>query len=355
MADYAIVTYDIFMVIWDIWCMKRISLLCFDSAFSSVITGLLDLFSLAGVTWNRIQGESPQPLFQVELVSADGAAVRCLNNLIIQPDRSLAESTASDIIFIPPIGGHIEKTLDRHADTLIWLREMHRAGAQIAGSCTGTFLLAESGLLDHKLATTHWGYVDQFRSRYPKVQLKPEHLITNEIDLFCAGGGSAWLDLALFLIELHFGHDVAVQTAKALVIERKQQSQVPYSTVRGQTYHGDGTILAVQQWMEANLDQKINVDQLGQQFGMGSRTFKRRFKRATGDTPLNYLQSLRIEYAKKLLDSTRLPIDRITQRVGYEDSSSFMKLFKRKTGISPHNYRNTFNRNSALRQTPGVR
>lgn len=323
--------------------MKNITLVCFDYALSSVITGILDLFSLTGVSWNRVQGQPPQPLFQVDLVSLDGKPVQCLNRLMITPHKSLSEVEDTDLIMLPPIGANIDKTLDYQQDLFPWLREQHAKGAQIASSCTGTFLLAKSGLLDGKKATTHWGYVEQFRDRFPDVILKPQQLITNEVDLFCAGGGSAWMDLSLFLIELNCGREIALQTAKALIIDRERSSQVPYCTVKGQKYHQDKEILAAQEWMEENLSQKIRMEQVGMHFGMSSRTFKRRFKSATGDSPLPYLQSLRIESAKKLLESTRLSIDEITLQVGYEDSSSFMKLFKRNSGISPNAYRNKFN------------
>lgn len=322
--------------------MKKVTILCFDYAFSSVITGVLDLFSLAGVTWNRIHHEQPQALFESRLVSQKGASIRCLNDLVIQPDCALDEVKATDIIFIPPIGGNIDKTIAHQIEAIEWLRARHDNGSQIVSSCTGTFLLAETGLLDGKEATTHWGYAEQFKQRYPTIQLKPEQLITNEISLLCAAGGSAWLDLSLLLIEQHFGHDIAVQTAKALVIERKQQTQTPYFTNHGQKYHKDSDILSAQLWLENHFSEKINIDVLGADYGMSSRTFKRRFKQATGDTPLSYLQSLRIEMAKKLLESGRLSVELITQHVGYSDSSSFMKLFKRETGISPQAYRQAF-------------
>jgi transcriptional regulator GlxA family with amidase domain len=322
--------------------MKNITVLCFDYAFSSVITGFLDLFSLAGVTWNRIHNTPSQRLFDIKLASQDGEPVRCLNNLLIQPDCAISDIRQTDIIFIPPIGGNIERTIAQQVKTVQWLQEKHEAGSQIASSCTGTFLLAETRLLEGKQATTHWGYIDQFSERYPTIQLKPEQLITNELSLLCAGGGSAWLDLSLLLIEQHYGHDIAVQTAKTLVIERKQHSQTPYFTNHGQKYHKDAEILDIQQWLEEHFADKINIEQLGSRYGMSSRTFKRRFKLATGDTPLSYLQSLRIEIAKKMLESGRLPVELITQQVGYSDSSSFMKLFKRKTGISPQAYRQAF-------------
>jgi len=324
--------------------MRQIILLGFDSAFSSAITGLLDLFSLVGVTWNRIHRMPIEARFQVRLVSATGEPVRCLNNLLIQPDGAIGDVSANDTIFIPPIGGEIERVLQQEKSLVDWLHYGHAHGARIAGSCTGTFLLAESGLLNGREATTHWGYVDRFRQRYPEVILKPDKLITRQANLYCAGGGSAWLDLALLLVEHHLGHDIAVQTAKALVIERKRQSQEPYTSLQGRKLHQDRTILAVQEWLEANLHQKIPVDRLGDRYGMSPRNFKRRFKQATGETPLVYLQSLRVEAGKRYLESTRLSIEQVTQRVGYQDSGFFVKLFKRRTGLSPLNYRNRYRR-----------
>ena len=322
--------------------MKIVTVYLFEQAFSSVVTGLVDLFSLVGVTWNRIQQEPPAPCFRVQLASQQGGQVRCLNNLLLESDLRLDQVTQSDLLFIPPVGGPLERTLQREAEALESIRRLHDAGCQIASSCTGTFLLAASGLLDGRRATTHWGYVDSFRQRFPDVELIPEQLITNETSLFTAGGGSAWLDLALFLIELHLGHEIAVETAKALVIERRQHSQVPYSTLRGQKMHQDAAILRAQEWMEQNLTGRIQIDQLGEAYGMSPRTFKRRFRQATGSTPIQYLQSLRVENAKKLLESTPWGITRITQAVGYNDESSFMKLFKRTTGVTPQQYRRTF-------------
>ncbi|MGK0290653.1 MAG: transcriptional regulator GlxA family with amidase domain [bacterium] len=322
--------------------MKKVSLLAFDYAFSSVITGMIDIFSLVGVTWNRVQGIPIQEHFQVEIVALDTKPVSCLNNVLIQPHKSIYDVNKTDLILIPPIGANIEQTLRLQKDLIPWLQYQHENGAQIASTCTGAFLLAETGLLDGKQATTHWGYIQQFRKRYPDILLKPEQLITNEMDLFCAGGGSAWIDLGLFFIERHCGNEIAVQTAKSLVLDRERKSQSPYSTIVGQQYHQDQEILLVQKWMDEHLADQFTLEQLAPQFGMSSRTFKRRFKAATGNPALLYLQTLRVESAKKLLESTQLSVEDITTQVGYEDSSSFMKLFKKMTGISPNAYRKKF-------------
>ena len=267
--------------------------------------------------------------------------MRCLNQVTIQSHCSIDEVQQTDLIIIPPIGGDIDKTLAHNQALIPYLQHHYEQGASIASICTGAFLLAETGLLNEKSATTHWGYVERFRNRYPQIKLTPEKMLTNEVDLFCASGGTAWLDLSHFLVEKYCGHEVTVQTSKALVFDRERQSQAPYTALIGQT-HQDEEIRKTQVWMEEHFNQKISVEELGGQFGMSSRTFKRRFKSATGYSPLIYLQTLRVEAAKKFLESTNHSIEEITLKVGYEDCSSFIKLFTRMTSVTPNTYRSKF-------------
>jgi transcriptional regulator GlxA family with amidase domain len=322
--------------------IKRITILGFDYAVSIAIAGVMDLFSAAGVAWNTIQGIELDPFFQVEIATIDGQPVRCINQMEIQAHKSISDVKNTDLLLIPSIGGNIEKVLERNQILIPWLQELHQSGVHIASNCTGAFFLAEAGLLDGKVATTHWGYVDLFRKRYPKVTLKPEQLLTTTGNLFCSGGGVAWFDLSLYLIELYCGHEVAVECAKAYVIDMQRDSQAAYSTLKGKKYHQDVDILKVQEWMETNYQTSISINGLASQFGMSLRSLIRRFKNATAETPLGYLQAVRIEVAKKYLESGNTNIDDITYFVGYEDSSSFKKLFKKKTGLSPRGYRLKF-------------
>jgi len=324
--------------------VKTVTILAFEHVYATALTGVADLFNMAGVGWNRIQGEPPEPRFQVNIVTELGQPIRCANNITIDAHGSIEQFPDTDLLIVPTIAGQMEKTLQRNQGLLPWLQHHHRQGADIASNCTGSFLLAEAGLLDGKTATTHWGFVEQFQQRFPRVDLQPEQLITADGNVFCSGGGMAWLDLALYLIERYYGHEIAIACAKSNVIDMDRSSQSAYSVVRSKKYHHDLTILAIQEWLEDHYQDKIQLDDVARRFDLTPRTFKRRFKAATGDSPLHYLQSLRIDAAKKYLESSHKRFDDITRLAGYEDTSSFTRLFKKHTGLLPSQYRVKFNR-----------
>jgi transcriptional regulator GlxA family with amidase domain len=214
--------------------------------------------------------------------------------------------------------------------------------ALICSNCTGAFLLAESGLLDGKRATTHWGYQAQFRARYPNVKLEPENMLTHDGKLLCAGGGNAWFDLGLYLIERFCDHETAIEAAKAFVIDIGRTRQLSYSPLLNKRFHNDDKILQLQDWMHQHYVEPFSVNRLIELSNLSSRTLHRRFKQATGETPNSYLQLLRIEDAKKRLEQTHDSIEQITHAVGYNDLSSFSVLFKEKTGLSPRLYRSRY-------------
>jgi transcriptional regulator GlxA family with amidase domain len=324
--------------------MYNVIILGFDLALSSAITGALDLFSMAGVTWQRIKGESPNPLFNVQLASVDGKPIKCNNRVVLHPHLSLAQVRKADLILVPTIGGSIEPVLKKNDALIHWLKDKHLSGTEIASNCTGAFLLGEAGILDHKQATTHWGYADLFREKYPLVDLQSEQLIIQQDNIFCAGGGMAWFDLALLLIERYGGRELAAETSKSHVMDLRHGNQAAYANVNSKKYHQDKDILKIQDWMELNFQQPISMASLAESFNLVPRTFIRRFKQATQKTPLAYLQSLRIEAAKSLLETQNLPLEKIVQQVGYEDLSSFTRLFKKSTNLSPSQYRKKFNR-----------
>lgn len=199
-------------------------------------------------------------------------------------------------------------------------------------------------MLDGRRATTHWGYIDLFRARYPKVDLQPEPLITEDGPICCSGGGMAWFDLALYLIERYAGHETAVATAKSYVIDMGRHSQKAYSALEGRRYHQDPLVLRAQDWLEGHYGEPLALQDLASTLNVSARTLMRRFRQATGSTALSYQQTLRIEAARRHLEGTSWSIAQITERIGYEDVSSFIRLFKRETGLSPGEYRERFNR-----------
>ena len=324
--------------------MFNVTILGFNQAYASAITGALDLFALAGVTWQRMQGLAPTPYFNVQIATLKKQPVRCINQLEIRSHIAIEEVKQTDLLLIPTIGGSLLNVIADNRALLPHIKKHFELGADIASNCSGAFFLAEAGLLNGKEATTHWGYAELFRKRYPQVKLCAEKLITSQQNIYCSGGGMAWFDLALLLIERYCGHDVATTTAKAHVIDLSRGEQAAYASIRAKKYHQDPDVLVVQEWLEANYVKPIQISQLPQLVNLTSRTLNRRFKQATEQNLLEYLQTLRIEAAKKLLEKSHETVQRIVTHVGYDDLSSFTRLFKKHTGLSPSQYAKKFKR-----------
>lgn len=324
--------------------MKNIYILGFDQALASAITGVLDLFALAGVTWNRIQSTQPTPIFNVQIASANGEPIRCINGINLGAHVSFDEIKQADALIIPTIGGPIEHVLANNPALIELIQTANTKRWILAGNCTGNFLLAHAGILNGKQATTHWGFKDQFKKQYPKVNLTAEFMLTRDEHIYCAGGGLAWFDLGLHMIERFVGFEIAIQTAKAFVIDYRRDSQLSYSLMGLAKPHKDTLIKDVQNWLNLNYAKNISIDELAERFSVSKRTLIRRFNQSLDMPPNAYIQGLRIEGAQKLLEESEMQIDTIMNKVGYEDASSFRRLFKSKTGVTPSEYRSRFSR-----------
>jgi transcriptional regulator GlxA family with amidase domain len=322
----------------------NVTILGFNQAYASAITGAFDLFALAGVTWQRMQGVTPTPFFNVQIATIKKQPVRCINQLDIRSHIAIEDVKQTDLLLIPTIGGSLLNVIADNRALLPHIKRHFDLGADIASNCSGAFFLAEAGILNGKEATTHWGYAELFRKRYPEVKLCAEKLITSQQNIYCSGGGMAWFDLALLLIERYCGHDVATTTAKAHVIDLSRGEQAAYASIRAKKYHQDPDVLFVQEWLEANYVNPVQIGQLCELVNLTSRTLNRRFKQATEQNPLEYLQILRVEAAKKLLEKSHDNAQRIVNHVGYDDLSSFTRLFKKHTGLSPSQYAKKFKR-----------
>jgi transcriptional regulator GlxA family with amidase domain len=298
----------------------------------------MEVFHQAGVLWNYFNGKKITPYFDVKIVTADGAPFKCSNGLRMSSDGAIADIKSTDLIVVSSII-NVERTLQEHAGTIQWLTEQYNKGAHIASICTGSFLLAETGLLDGKIATTYWAYAEKFKKRYPRVQLKIKLPITEDHDLFCSGGYNASVDISLFLVEKYCGPDVAAQSSKIILPIYNAENFLPYPGIQSQKTHDDDQILIVQKWIETHFNKNFDYDELAYRYHMSRRTLERRFKAATGKTPLSYQQGLRVQAAKQMLESGAHSFDEITYRVGYEDSSSFRKVFQKYTRLSPSEYR----------------
>jgi transcriptional regulator GlxA family with amidase domain len=319
--------------------MPRITFLATDGCLFSGIAGLVDALSIADL-WHQGLG-APAPLFETEIISPDGRRVQAHGGIEVQSHGALAEVGSTDFIVIPP---HLPVAAKPSIELMRWVADRHRRGTPVGAMCTGVFTLAATGLLDGRMATTNWHFTRLFRRRYPQVNLQPARMLTADDGLICTGAATACFKLALYLIESFGTPDLAAVCAKALLVDPNQDRQTPYAIMDFRRDHGDSAVAQAQAWLETNYAGNVAIDTLAGQVGISPRHFKRRFKNATGETPVGYLQRVRIEAAKKRLETTRESMTTITWKIGYEDSSSFRRLFKKNTGLSPREYRDKFAR-----------
>jgi transcriptional regulator GlxA family with amidase domain len=322
--------------------MTDVTIVFLNETFSSTAIGPMEVFCHAGSLWNTLTGKRPLPRFRVTTASVDGRAVPCDGRIEIRPDVAITAIRKTDLIFIPTTGVNIENVVKRYDPVVPWLRRWHKRGAAIASVCTGVGLVAATGLLDGRRATTHWALADRFREKYPKVKWMPELMVTEDRGFYCGGGVNASTDLALYLVERFCGHDVAMQTAKALLLNTPRAWQAGFAIVPLKTNHLDETVSSAQEWMHQNFHKTFPLDAPARRVGMSLRNFVRRFKQATGDSPLNYLQKLRVAAAKRLLESDHRSMQEISSAVGYQDVAFFRSIFQRHTGVSPSAYRESF-------------
>lgn len=326
----------------------KVTVLGFDYVLAGALTGIGDLFNLAGVSWNKFHNIPVQKRFDVRIASWQKAPIYTMNNITISPHCALEDTLDSDIFLVPSIAGDIERTLANNPNLIAFLNGLIASDKIIGSNSTGSFFLAEAGLLNGKSATTHWASAEHFSKRYPEVSLAPEQFITHDGNILCDGGGMAWFDLGLYLIELFCDHETAMGTAKSFVLETGRTTQLSFSPLIAKKYHNDKTVKAVQEWLEKHYTESISIVEVSQQFGVSNRTLIRRFKDAANITPSEYLQDVRIDAANKLLVQSNKTIDEITHAIGYSDISSFTKLFKRKTGLSPSSYRARYSANQKV-------
>ncbi len=321
--------------------MPRITFLATDGCLFSGIAGLIDALSIADLWHQAMRREGQGALFETEIISLDGRPIQAHGGIEARPHGALADAGPTDFIVIPP---HLPANDAAPSALRRWVVDRYRLGTPVSAMCTGVFTLAATGLLDGRNATTNWHFTRLFRRHYPRVNLQPDKMLTVDDGLICTGAATAFFKLALYLVEMFGTQELASVCAKALLVDPNQDHQSPYAIHDFQHDHGDAAVAEAQIWLEANYAGRVAIDALAGQVGISPRHFKRRFKKATGETPLGYLQRVRIEAAKKRLETTRDAMNTITWKIGYEDSSSFRRLFKKTTGLSPREYRDRFAR-----------
>lgn len=322
--------------------MMNVTVVLLDGGLPSTAIAPLEILGSAGVLWNELRGEAGDRRFDVQTASLDGESTATSVSVSLPAERALDEVEAADLIVISSGTSDLAVELERNARLLPWLRRWRERGSAIAGICTSVPLLAEVGFLDGRPATTHWAVVNQCRRRYPRVQWQPERSMTESDGIFCSGGAYSAIDLSLYLVEKYCGHRVAMQTAKALALQTPRTWQVGFAAEPPEITHDDEQIRQAQEWLFDNFGKEIRVEELASHVSMSSRNFSRRFKAATGETPIRYLQRLRINAARHLLENDLKTVRQVSRAVGYQDLSFFRRLFKRHTGEAPRTYRERF-------------
>lgn len=318
----------------------RVAILAFDGCMASAVAGLLDSFEIAN-QWAMATNAGAGRPFAVQVLSCTSIPVQGSGGVLI-PASHLRDASSPDIAIVPPIMAPLEATLRANAAMVQWLRQPQGSGRVIASVCTGAFFLAEAGLLDQRTATTNPAFAELFTQRYQRVALQPEQSLIDHGEVVCAGSTTAFLNLAIFLVGRFAGHAVAVLTAKSLCVDMNHQSQLPYFVQVAPRDHGDTAVAALQLWMEQNSGTSTTTADLADRAAMSPRNLHRRFTLATGVAPLVYLHRLRVEAAKRLLETSTLSVEQITDRVGYQDPRAFSRLFRKHSGLGPADYRARF-------------
>jgi transcriptional regulator GlxA family with amidase domain len=331
----------------------NISILTLKNAVLASIADTDYVFATVNGLLKRLGKE---PLFEVKLVGlGEGAPgvpsggspgeVR-LNNgaFLIRPDVMIEEVAHTDLIIIPSMAGDAVAATYLNKDYCPWISEQYKKGAEVASLCTGAFLLAFSGLLRKRQCTTHWAYANEFRYYYPDIDLVDEKVLTDQQGLYSSGGNNAYWNLLLYLVEKYTNREIAIQTAKFFVIDLDRRDQSPFIIFSGQKNHDDAVIIRAQEFIERNYAGKLTVDQIADTFNVSRRTFERRFKKATRNTVVEYIQRVKIEATKKQLEIGRKPVHEVMDDVGYADVKTFRDVFKKITGVTPNEYRNKYNK-----------
>jgi transcriptional regulator GlxA family with amidase domain len=290
-----------------------------------------------------LAGLGRPPIFTIQLVGLHHEVGMKKGLFTVHPDVLARNVTHTDLIIIPSVYGEYGRMIADNKPLLSWIVEQYERGSAVASLCIGAFLLAATGLLDGGSCSTHWEFAAEFRQRFPAVRLEIDRIITAENNIYTSGGAYSWLNLILHLVEKYAGREVAVICSKGYQIDIQRKSQSPFIIFNGQKDHEDNAVRAVQEFIENNTNTRITVDELAARFALGRKTLERRFKKATGNTVMEYIQRLKMEVVKKSLETSRLGVNEAMDKVGYSDPKSFRIIFKKVTGLSPTQYRNRFN------------
>ncbi|WP_428659385.1 GlxA family transcriptional regulator [Runella sp.] len=323
--------------------MKHLTIIVPDGQGNNLssIVGAYKIFTQANDYWEQ---NGNKQLFNIQLAGVSKQVDFYDGLFAVKPHTDISAITKTNLIIIPSLNHNYEKALKENSVLSDWIAKQYKDGAEIAAICTGAFLLASSGLLDGKSCSTHWSAADNFRTMFPKVNLQTDKLITYEKGIYTNGGAYSFLNLIIYLIEKYYDRQTAIYCSKVFQIEMDRNSQSEFSIFTGQKLHGDEMVVKAQAYIESKLHEKISIEDLSSKFSAGRRNFDRRFIKATGNTPVEYTQRVKIESAKKSFENSRKTINEVMYEVGYSDVKAFREVFRKITGMSPLEYRAKYNK-----------
>lgn len=307
----------------------------------SSITGAYEIFSKAN---SFLRENGKKELFKIQLAGIS-EKIEFNNGLFtVKPHLNISEVNQTNLIIVPSLNHNYEAALAGNNLLLEWLEKQYKNGSEIATICTGAFMLAEIGLLDGKSCSTHWSVAENFRTKFPKVNLQIDKLITDENGIYTNGGAYSFLNLMIYLVEKYYDRATSIYCSKVFQIEMDRNSQSEFLIFTGQKKHNDEVVKKAQVYIENNVEEKINIESLSSKFNVGRRNFDRRFIKATGNSPIQYVQRVKVEVAKKSFETKRKTINEIMYEVGYSDLKAFREVFRKYTGLSPLEYKSKFNK-----------
>lgn len=326
--------------------MKHLTIIVPDGENNlSSIVGTYKIFSRANEYWKK---NGRRELFKIELAGVSKKVDFYDGLFSVKPHSYISAIRKTNLIIIPSVNHNYQKAMKENKLLIEWIAEQYKHGAEIASICTGAFLLASTGLLDGKTCSTHWSATNDFRTMFPKVNLQSDKLITEENGIYTNGGAYSFLNLIIYLVEKYFDRQTAIFCAKVFQIEMDRNTQSEFSIFTGQKKHDDEIVQKAQAYIEKNLDEKITIKDLSSKFNVGRRNFDRRFIKATGNTPIEYSQRVKIESAKKAFESNRKTIHEVMYEVGYSDVKAFREVFRKITGMSPLAYKSKYNKEAGV-------
>lgn len=311
----------------------------------SSIVGAYKIFTRANEYWVQ-QGNDE--LFAIQLAGTSKKVTFYDGLFAVRPHTNISAITKTDLVIIPSLNHNYEKAIRKNQELIDWIGMQYKQGAEIASICTGAFLLASNGLLDGKSCSTHWAAAEHFKVMFPKVNLQPDRLITDENGIYTNGGAYSFLNLVIYLVEKFYDRQTAIFCSKVFQVEMDRNSQSEFTIFTGQKLHDDDMVSQAQAFMEGNLAEKISIEELAAKFAVGRRNFDRRFIKATGNTPVEYLQRVKIEAAKKAFENSRKTVNEVMYEVGYVDVKAFREVFRKITGMSPLQYKAKYNKDAQI-------